>query len=197
MGTGPTLHTRASLALVGGVGWKGMRPGCARTSGVAAVYRLGIPWPSVKGISCVNSCGKTGHLARLCPDRSYAARVATGVVEAVPVPASDTVPHDAPVIAPVSDTSAPWRLCSPFRVRPLPDRTCQLPACPLRQSRTKRGDGTSGVAAAQDAACTGSPVATPAIGDTSRAPSQPAQETLSGPDSDCQWRTALQPYSCG
>ncbi|PIK43801.1 hypothetical protein BSL78_19366 [Apostichopus japonicus] len=38
--------------------------------------------------------------------------------------------------------------------------------------------------AAQDAACTGSPVATPAIGDTSRAPSQPAQETLSGPDSD-------------
>ncbi|PIK40707.1 hypothetical protein BSL78_22462 [Apostichopus japonicus] len=83
MGTGPTLHTRASLALVGGVGWKGMRPGCARTSGVAAVYRLGIPWPSVKGIS-LNSCGKTGHLARLCPDRSYAARVATGVVEAVP-----------------------------------------------------------------------------------------------------------------
>ncbi|PIK62864.1 hypothetical protein BSL78_00198 [Apostichopus japonicus] len=32
--------------------------------------------------------------------------------------------------------------------------------------------------AAQDAACTGSPVATPAVGDTSRAPSQPAQETL-------------------
>ncbi|PIK53021.1 hypothetical protein BSL78_10082 [Apostichopus japonicus] len=38
--------------------------------------------------------------------------------------------------------------------------------------------------AEQDAACTGSPVTTPAIGDTSRASSQPAQETLSGPDSD-------------
>ncbi|PIK37065.1 hypothetical protein BSL78_26101 [Apostichopus japonicus] len=58
MGTGPTLHTRASLALVGGVGWKGMRPGCARTSGVAAVYRLGIPWPSVKGISFATRVGK-------------------------------------------------------------------------------------------------------------------------------------------
>ncbi|PIK62194.1 putative zinc finger CCHC domain-containing protein 3-like [Apostichopus japonicus] len=53
MDTGPTLHTRASLALVGGVGRKGMRPGCARASGVAAVYRLGIPWPSVKATSYV------------------------------------------------------------------------------------------------------------------------------------------------
>ncbi|PIK54245.1 hypothetical protein BSL78_08872 [Apostichopus japonicus] len=97
----------------------------------AAVYRLGIPWPSVKGY-LVTRVGKRAS-ARLCPDRSYAARVATGVVEAVPVPASDTVPPDAPVIAPVSDTSAPWRLCSPFRVRPLPlSNLPRLPACPLR-----------------------------------------------------------------
>ncbi|PIK42782.1 putative zinc finger CCHC domain-containing protein 3-like [Apostichopus japonicus] len=67
-----------------------------------------------KGDIVCNSCGKTGHLARLCPDRSYAARVATGVVEAVPVPASDTVPHDAPVIAPVSDTSAPMEALFPL-----------------------------------------------------------------------------------
>ncbi|PIK38050.1 hypothetical protein BSL78_25118 [Apostichopus japonicus] len=107
MGTGPTLHTRASLALVGGVGWKGMRPGCARTSGVAAVYRLGIPWPSVKGIS-LNSCGKTGHLARLCPDRSYAARVATGVVEAVPSRPSTV--HLMLLSSPQCPTLAPrWR----------------------------------------------------------------------------------------
>ncbi|PIK38583.1 putative zinc finger CCHC domain-containing protein 3-like [Apostichopus japonicus] len=73
-----------------------------------------------KGDIVCNSCGKTGHLARLCPDRSYAARVATGVVEAVPVPASDTVPHDV-LSSPQCPTLAPrWRLCSPFRVRPLP-----------------------------------------------------------------------------
>ncbi|PIK55936.1 hypothetical protein BSL78_07164 [Apostichopus japonicus] len=113
------IASRASLALVGGVGWKGMRPGCARTSGVAAVYRLGIPWPSVKGIS-FELVWENGPSARLCPDRSYAARVATGVVEAVPVPASDTVPLML-LSSPQCPTLAPrWRLCSPFRVRPLP-----------------------------------------------------------------------------
>ncbi|PIK48868.1 putative zinc finger CCHC domain-containing protein 3-like [Apostichopus japonicus] len=133
-----------------------------------------------KGDIVCNSCGKTGHLARLCPDRSYAARVATGVVEAVPVPASDTVPHDAPVIAPVSDTSAPMEALFPLSCPTSPlielAETASLP--------TEAEQVLAEWHAAQDAACTGSPVATPAIGDTSRAPSQPAQETLSGPDSD-------------
>ncbi|PIK39507.1 hypothetical protein BSL78_23661 [Apostichopus japonicus] len=142
MGTGPTLHTRASLALVGGVGWKGMRPGCARTSGVAAVYRL--------------------------------------------VPASDTVPHDDPVIAPVSDTSAPVEALFPLSCPTSP--LIELAETASRPTEAEQ-DKTAGMVlaewhAAQDAACTGSPVAAPAIGDTSRAPSQPAQETLSGPDSD-------------
>ncbi|PIK37503.1 hypothetical protein BSL78_25658 [Apostichopus japonicus] len=120
MGTGPTLHTRASLALVGGVGWKGMRPGCARTSGDSRCLQVGHTLAECKGDIVCNSCGKTGHLARLCPDRSYAARVATGVVEAVPVPASDTV-HMMLLSSPQCPTLAPrWRLCSPFRVRPLP-----------------------------------------------------------------------------
>ncbi|PIK40702.1 hypothetical protein BSL78_22457 [Apostichopus japonicus] len=145
MGTGPTLHTRASLALVGGVGWKGMRP-----------------------------------------DRSYAARVATGVVEAVPVPASDTVPHDAPVIAPVSDTSAPMEALFPLSCPTSPlIELAETASLPTEAEQDKTAEMVLAEwHAAQDAACTGSPVATPAIGDTSRAPSQPAQETLSGPDSD-------------
>ncbi|PIK49757.1 hypothetical protein BSL78_13382 [Apostichopus japonicus] len=150
MGTGPTLHTRASLALVGGVGWKGMRPGCARTSGVAAVYRLGIP-AECKGDIVCNSCGKTGHLARLCPDRSYAARVATGVVEAVP--SRPFKPYHLMLLSsPQCPTLAPrWSFSTPLRVPPRPWRKLplrpRLPACPLRRSRTKNGgDGISGVA---------------------------------------------------
>ncbi|PIK42777.1 hypothetical protein BSL78_20351 [Apostichopus japonicus] len=196
MGTGPTLHTRASLALVGGVGWKGMRPGCARTSGVAAFcLQVGHTLAECKGDIVCNSCGKTGHLARLCPDRSYAARVATGVVEAVPVPAFQTVSPDAPLIAPVSDTSAPVEVfnspsCSTSSLEEVaaPAETASLPT---KAEQDKTAEMVLAEwHAEQDAACTGSPVATPAIGDTSRPSSQPAQETLSGPDSTRQWRTA-------
>ncbi|PIK46441.1 putative zinc finger CCHC domain-containing protein 3-like [Apostichopus japonicus] len=139
-----------------------------------------------KGDIVCNSCGKTGHLARLCPDRSYAARVATGVVEAVPVPASDTVPHDAPVIAPVSDTSAPMEALFPLSCPTSPlIELAETASLPTEAEQDKTAEMVLAEwHAAQDAACTGSPVATPAIGDTSRAPSQPAQETLSGPDSD-------------
>ncbi|PIK43462.1 putative zinc finger CCHC domain-containing protein 3-like [Apostichopus japonicus] len=134
-----------------------------------------------RGDIVCNSCGKTGHLARLCPDRSYAARVATGVAEAVPVPASDTVPPDAPLIAPVSDTSA--------RVEDLFPLSCPTSSADTASLPTEAQlDKTAEMVLAewhaeQDAACTDSPVATPDIGDTSRAPSQLAQETLSGPDS--------------
>ncbi|PIK62380.1 putative zinc finger CCHC domain-containing protein 3-like [Apostichopus japonicus] len=133
-----------------------------------------------------NSCGKTGHLARLCPDRSYAARVATGVVEAVPVPASDTVPPDAPVIAPVSDTSAPVEALFPLSC-PTSSliELAETASLPTETEQDKTAEMVLAEwHAEQDAACTGSPVATPAIGDTSWAPSQPAQETLSGPDCD-------------
>ncbi|PIK38725.1 putative zinc finger CCHC domain-containing protein 3-like [Apostichopus japonicus] len=82
----------------------------------------------------------------LCPDRSYAARLATGVVEAVPVPAYGTVSPDAPLIAPVSDTSAPVEAFNPFRVPPRP-RTMlplrpRLPICPLRRTKTAGPEST-------------------------------------------------------
>ncbi|PIK37066.1 putative zinc finger CCHC domain-containing protein 3-like [Apostichopus japonicus] len=142
-----------------------------------------------KGDIVCNSCGKTGHLARLCPDRSYAARVATGVVEAVPVPAFQTVSPDAPLIAPVSDTSAPVEVfnspsCSTSSLEEVaaPAETASLPT---KAEQDKTAEMVLAEwHAEQDAACTGSPVAAPAIGDTSRPSSQPAQETLSGPDSD-------------
>ncbi|PIK49524.1 hypothetical protein BSL78_13584 [Apostichopus japonicus] len=105
-------------------------------------------------------------------------RVATGVAEAVPVPASDTVSPDAP-LTPVSDTAPRWRICSPFRVPP------RLPRLPTEAELDKTAEMVLAEwHAEQDAVCTGSPVAAPAIGDISRAPSQLAQETLSGPDSD-------------
>ncbi|PIK34554.1 putative zinc finger CCHC domain-containing protein 3-like [Apostichopus japonicus] len=111
-----------------------------------------------KGDIVLNSCGKTGHLARLCPDSSYAARVATGVVEADPVPAFDTVPPDAPLIAQVSETSAPvedlFPISGPTSSASLPteaelDKTAEMVSAEWH--------------AEQDAACTGSPVATPVI----------------------------------
>ncbi|PIK42013.1 hypothetical protein BSL78_21135 [Apostichopus japonicus] len=111
------------------------------------------------------------------------ARVATGVVEAVPVPASDTVPHDAPVIAPVSDSSAPVEALFPLSCPTSP--LIELASLPTEAEQDKTAEMVlAGLHAAQDSACTGSSVATSAIGDTSWAPSQPAQETLSGPDSD-------------
>ncbi|PIK55811.1 putative zinc finger CCHC domain-containing protein 3-like [Apostichopus japonicus] len=155
-----------------------------------------------KGDIVCNSCGKTGHLARLCPDRSYAARVATGVVEAVPVPAFQTVSPDAPLIAPVSDTSAPVEVfnspsCSTSSLEEVaaPAETASLPT---KAEQDKTAEMVLAEwHAEQDAACTGSPVATPAIGDTSRPSSQPAQETLSGPDSDSPMEDCLRLSSCG
>ncbi|PIK53026.1 hypothetical protein BSL78_10087 [Apostichopus japonicus] len=118
-------------------------------------------------------------------DRSYAARVATGVVEAVPVPASDTV-HMMLLSSPQCPTLAPrWRLCSPSCPTSPLTELAETASLPTEAEQDKTAEMVLAEwHAAQDAACTGSPVATPAIGDTSRAPSQPAQETLSGPDSN-------------
>ncbi|PIK46444.1 putative zinc finger CCHC domain-containing protein 3-like [Apostichopus japonicus] len=78
-----------------------------------------------KGDIVCNSCGKTGHLARLCPDRSYAARVATGVVEAVPVPAFQTVSPDAPLIAQCPTLAPRWRFSTPFVFHLVPGGSCR------------------------------------------------------------------------
>ncbi|PIK62844.1 hypothetical protein BSL78_00178 [Apostichopus japonicus] len=185
MGTGPTLHTRASLALVGGVGWKGMRPGCARTSGVAAVYRLGIPWPSVKGISFATRVGKRA-ISPVYAQTAHTPRewLRAWLKRSLSRPL--TPYHDAPVIAPVSDTSAPMEALFPLSCPTSPlIELAETASLPTEAEQDKTAEMVLAEwHAARDAACTGSPVATPAIGDTSRAPSQPAQETLSGPDSD-------------
>ncbi|PIK59045.1 hypothetical protein BSL78_04002 [Apostichopus japonicus] len=185
MGTGPTLHTRASLALVGGVGWKGMRPGCARTSGVAAVYRLGIPWPSVKGISFATRVGKRA-ISPVYAQTAHTPRewLRAWLKRSLSRPL--TPYHMMLLSSPQCPTLAPrWRLCSPFVSDLSLIELAETASLPTEAEQDKTAEMVLAEwHAAQDAACTGSPVATPAIGDTSRAPSQPAQETLSGPDSD-------------
>ncbi|PIK55810.1 putative zinc finger CCHC domain-containing protein 3-like [Apostichopus japonicus] len=73
-----------------------------------------------KGDIVCNSCGKTGHLARLCPDRSYAAEwLRAWLKRSLSRPL--TPYHMMLLSSPQCPTLAPrWRLCSPFRVRPLP-----------------------------------------------------------------------------
>ncbi|PIK46450.1 putative zinc finger CCHC domain-containing protein 3-like [Apostichopus japonicus] len=108
-----------------------------------------------------------------CPDRSYAARVATSVVEAVPVPASDTVSPDAPLIAPVSDTSAPVEALNPL--------SCPISYLNEVAETAILPTGQNGGVACRLYWFTGSCAR---YRDTSAAPSQLVQETLSGPDSD-------------
>ncbi|PIK54141.1 hypothetical protein BSL78_08982 [Apostichopus japonicus] len=170
MGTGPTLHTRASLALVGGVGWKGMRPGCARTSG-SRCLQVGHTLAECKGDIVCNSCGKTGHLAVYAQTAHTPREWLRAWLKRSPSRPFQTVSPDAPLIAPVSDTSAPVEVFQlPFVFPPRPWRKLplrpRLPACPLGGQDKTAEMVLAEWHAEQDAACTGSPVATPAIGDT-------------------------------
>ncbi|PIK60655.1 hypothetical protein BSL78_02430 [Apostichopus japonicus] len=76
-------------------------------------------------------------------DRSYAARVATGVAEAVTVPACDTVPPNAPLIAPVSDTSAPVEDLFPLSC---PTSSAETASLPTESQLDKTAEMVSGVA---------------------------------------------------
>ncbi|PIK54250.1 putative zinc finger protein [Apostichopus japonicus] len=123
-----------------------------------AGLQVGHTLAECKGDIVCNSCGQTGLLARLCPDRSYAARVATGVVEAVPVPASDTVPLVAPVIAPVSDSSAPVEASFPLSC-PTSSliELAETASLPTEAEQDKTAEMVLAEwHAEQDAACTGS-----------------------------------------
>ncbi|PIK35042.1 hypothetical protein BSL78_28128 [Apostichopus japonicus] len=104
-------------------GLEGHEARLCRTSGVAAVYRLGIPWPSVKGISFATRVGKRA----ISPVYAQTAHTPREWLRAWLKRSRPLTPYHMMLLSsPQCPTLAPrWRLCSPFRVRPLPDRTCR------------------------------------------------------------------------
>ncbi|PIK33881.1 putative zinc finger CCHC domain-containing protein 3-like [Apostichopus japonicus] len=121
-----------------------------------------------KGDIVCNSCGKTGHLARLCPDahtprewlRAWLKRSLSRPL---------TPYHLMLLSSPQCPTLAPrWRLCSPFVSDLSPIELAETASLPTEAEQDKTAEMVLAEwPAAQDAAFTGSPVATPAIGDTS------------------------------